>query len=107
MSIGVASTNARNADSMPGGGLKDLGADDSGLDETAPSRRNRRRPSNVKFRQPWEPLFNAKARGPAMADKPEGFQATAGDRVSRSMQSCSRMERVEILEGDFEKKLFR
>ena len=93
--------------SMPGGGLKDLGADDSGLDETAPSRRKRRRPSNVNFRQPWEPLFNAKARGPAMADKPEGFQATAGDRVSRSMQSCSRMERVEILEGDCEKKLFR
>ena len=92
---------------MPGGGLKDLGADDSGLEETAPSRRNRRRPSNVKFRQPWEPLFNAKARGPAMEDKPEGFQATAGDLVSRSMQSSSRMERVEIREGDFEKKLFR
>ena len=92
---------------MPGGGLKDLGADDSSLDETAPSRRNRRRPSNVKFRQAWEPLFNAKERGPAMADKPEGFQATAGDRVSRSMQSCSRMDRVEILEGDFERKLFR
>ena len=92
---------------MPGGGLKDLGADDSGLDETDALRRNRRRPSNVKFRQPWEPLFNAKARGPAMADKPEGFQATAGDRVSRSMQSCSRMERVEILERDFEKNLFR
>ena len=92
---------------MPGGGLKDLGADDRGLDETAPSRRNRRRLSNVKFRQPSEPPFNAKARGPAMGDKPEGFQATAGDRVSRSMQSCSRMERVEILEGDFEKKLFR
>jgi hypothetical protein len=42
-----------------------------------------------------------------MADKPEGFQATAGDLVSRSMQSSSRMERVEIREGDFEKKLFR
>ena len=78
MSIGVASTNARNADSMPGGGLQDLGADDSGLDETAPSRRNRQRPSNVKFRQPWEPLPNAKARGPAMADKPEGFKQLQG-----------------------------
>ena len=91
----------------PRGTSKDLGADDSGLDETNSLRRNRRRPYNVKFRQPWEPLLNAKARGPAMADKPEGFQATAGDLVSRSMLSFSRMERVEILEGDFEKKLFR
>ena len=56
--------------SMPGEGLKDLGADDSGLDKTVPSRLKRLRPSNVKFRQPWEPLPNAKARGPEMAEKP-------------------------------------
>ena len=47
------------------------------------------------------------ARGPEMLDKPQVFQATAGDMVNRSMQSSSRMERVEILEEDFEKKLFR
>ena len=92
---------------MPGGRLKDRGAEDSGLDETDPSKSKSRPLSKVSFRQPWEPLVNAKARGPAMADKPEGFQATAGDLISRSMQSFSRLEGVRDLEGRLEKKLFR
>ena len=92
---------------MPGGRLKDHGADDNGLEETDPSRSNIRRPSNAKLKQPWEPLCNAKVSGPAMADKPEGFQATAVDLVNRSMQSFSILERVSPPEGRVEKKLVR
>ena len=42
-----------------------------------------------------------------MADKPEGFQATAVDLVNRSMQSFSSLERVSPPEGRVEKKLVR
>jgi hypothetical protein len=95
---------------MPGGGLKDLGADDSGLDETdsIEAQASTSIQRQIQAAMGTAIQRNGKgARGPAMADKPRGFQATAGDRVSRSMQSCSRMERVESLEGDCEKKLFR
>ena len=88
------------------GTSRDLGADKSGLDETT------HRGAIVDV----HPTSNSGSHGDrysmqrqgglGWADKPEGFQATAGDLVSRSMQSSLRMKRVEILEEDFEKKFF-